>query len=143
MPRTEQFHLTGNAAEFYNKIPARYLLGPWAPGLVEAAQIQADERVLDLACGTGVVTRAAAEKLGPAGRITGLDLNDGMLAVAQTRGNPGKGEMEWVQASALDTGLPGNSFDVVLCQQGLQFFPDQSQALRETQKRPTVISPRR
>jgi ubiquinone/menaquinone biosynthesis C-methylase UbiE len=107
-------------------------LGPWAPGLVEAANIQTDETILDVACGTGVVTRMAAENLGPSGHIIGLYLNDGMLAVAATLGNPGRGKLEWLKNSALEMDLPNEKFDAVLCQQGLQFFPDQHKALLET-----------
>lgn len=134
VPGLDQFQLTGNAAEFYDRLPARYLLGPWSQGLVAAAEIRPDEQVLDLACGTGVVTRAAAVQLGPKGSVTGLDLNPGMLEVAKAHGNPGSCKMQWVEASALETGLPDASFDVVLCQQGFQFFPDQPKALAETRR---------
>ena len=126
------WHLSGNAAEQYEKISARYILGPWAPSLIEAAEIQRDERVLDIGCGTGVVTRAAAKKLGPAGHVTGLDLNKGMLEVARSLGVSGSDNISWVQNSAIEIEFPDDSFDVVLCQQGLQFFPDQRKALRET-----------
>ena len=74
------------------------------PGLVDAADIRPDEKVLDLACGTGVVTRAAASKLGSHGHITGLDLNEGMLAVAKTLGNPGR-EIVWLKGSAVEMDL--------------------------------------
>ena len=134
MSDPEQWHLSRNAAEQYEKIPARYILGPWAPSLVEAAEILRDERILDLACGTGVVTRAVAAKLGPAGHVTGLDLNEGMLEVGKALGNPGPGDLAWVESSALEMDLPDGSFDVVLCQQGLQFFPDQQKALQETHR---------
>ena len=80
-----------------------------------------------------MVTRAAASKLGPHGHITGLDLNEGMLAVAKTLGNPGR-EIVWLKGSAVEMDLPDASFDVVLCQQGLQFFPDQHKALLETHR---------
>lgn len=116
------------------KIPARYILGPWATGLVEAADIQPDENVLDVACGTGLVTRTAAAKLGPQGRITGLDLNEGMLEVARNLATTGAAQPTWIRNSALDMELPDGGFDVVLCQQGLQFFPDQQQALLETHR---------
>ena len=134
MSDTGQWQLSGNAAEQYERIPARYILGPWVPGLVEAAQIRPDEKVLDLACGTGVVARAAAAKLGPAGHITGLDLNEGMLEVAKAIGNPGVGGIAWISGSVLEIDFPDDSFDVVLCQQGLQFFPDQHKALMETHR---------
>lgn len=128
------YQLSGNAAEYYDQFPVRYLIGPWAPRLIEAADLKPDERVLDLACGTGVVTRAAALKLGPNGSVTGLDLNAGMLEVAESRGNPGVGSLSWLESSALEMDLPDESFDVVLCQQGLQFFPDKLKALQETHR---------
>lgn len=134
VPNNDQFQLAGNAAEFYDRLPARYFLGPWSKGLVDAADVRPDDCVLDLACGTGIVAREAAARLGVKGSVVGLDLNEGMLEVARTHGNPGAGSVVWVQASALETGLPDASFDVVLCQQGLQFFPDQGQVLKETRR---------
>ena len=134
MPEHDQWQLSGNAAEQYEQVAARYILGPWVPGLVKTAEIQRDEKVLDLACGTGVVTRAATAELGPSGQITGLDLNEGMLEVAKGIEMPGDGKLSWVRGSALDMDFPDASFDVVLCQQGLQFFPDQLKALTETHR---------
>src|SRR6476660_4043688 len=84
MATSEQWQLTMKAAELYERCPARYILGPWAPLLVEAARLTVSERVLDVACGTGVVTRAAAKRVGPTGRIVGIDLNPGMIAVARS-----------------------------------------------------------
>ncbi len=104
----------------------------WAEDIVYRAQLRTGEEVLDLACGTGVVTRLVARKLTP-GHVTGLDLNAGMLAVARsvpTEGAP----INWMEGSALDPPFPPDRFDVVLCQLGLQFFPDQPRALRETRR---------
>jgi len=132
------YQLAGNAAELYERYAVGYFIGPWAPGLVESASLQPGERVLDLACGTGVVARLAASKVGTAGKVTGLDLNAGMLAVARSLPSPSGAAVTWVEASALATGLPDASFDVVLCQQGLQFFPDRLAALREMHR---VLAP--
>jgi ubiquinone/menaquinone biosynthesis C-methylase UbiE len=134
MPEAEQWQVSENAAEQYEKISARYIMGPWAHNLVKAAEIQRDDKVLDLACGTGVVARAAATKLGSDGHITGLDLNEGMLEVAKALGNPGTGGLAWVRGSAEEIEFPDASFDLVLCQQGLQFFPNQHKALSETHR---------
>ena len=133
MTRNEQWQISHDAAVAYDRYVARYILGPWASTLMDAAALTPGERVLDVACGTGVVARAAAERVGDTGRVTGLDLNAGMIAVARTlpsRGAP----IDWVERSALDLGLPDASVDVVLCQQGLQFFPDKALALREMRR---------
>jgi ubiquinone/menaquinone biosynthesis C-methylase UbiE len=87
--------------------------------------------VLDVACGTGVVARLAAQQVGPAGQVTGLDLNPGMLAVARALPPPPGATIPWVECSAVAIRLPDASFDVVLCQQGFQFFPDKPAALQE------------
>jgi ubiquinone/menaquinone biosynthesis C-methylase UbiE len=130
----EQWQLTMKAAELYERYPARYILGPWAPLLVDAARVAAGERVLDVACGTGVVARAAAKRVGPSGRVVGVDLNAGMIAVARSLLATSDASVEWLERSALDLRLESASFDVVLCQQGLQFFPDKAVALREMRR---------
>jgi ubiquinone/menaquinone biosynthesis C-methylase UbiE len=134
MATNEQWQLTMKAAELYERCPARYILGPWAPLLVETAHVAAGERVLDVACGPGVVARAAAERAGRRGRVVGIDLNPGMIAVAQSLPAIDGAPIEWLERSALDLGLDDASFDVVLCQQGLQFFPDRPAALREMRR---------
>ncbi len=83
---------------------------------------------------TGVVTRAAAAKLDADGAITGLDLNAGMIEYAKGLVNPGPGNLAYVAGSALVLEFSAESFDLVLCQQGLQFFPDQPKALSEAHR---------
>ena len=127
-----QWQLSGNAAERYERVLVPAIFAPWAADLVALAKLRPGKRVLDVACGTGVVARLAAERVGPEGHITGLDLNEGMLEVARSQPIPaGAAAVAWVQSSALAMRLPDSSFDVVLCQQGIQFFPDRPQALRE------------
>jgi SAM-dependent methyltransferase len=134
MPPQEQWQLSGRAAELYERYPVQYILGPWAPGLVALAHLQLGERVLDLACGTGVVARLAAPAVGLTGRVTGLDLNPGMLAVARSLPSPSGPPITWIEGSAMAMNFPKASFDVILCQQGLQFFPDRPAALREMRR---------
>jgi ubiquinone/menaquinone biosynthesis C-methylase UbiE len=135
MNTQEQWQLTTlKAAEQYEHYPARYILGPWAPLLVDAARVAGAERVLDVACGTGVVTRAAAKRVGGTGRVVGVDLNPGMIAVARSLPATSDGPIEWFERSALDLQFEDASFDVVLCQQGLQFFPDKAVALQEMRR---------
>lgn len=128
----------GNVAEAYqqNLVPAMF--APWAPKTVDAAGVQPGERVLDVACGTGVVTRLVAERVGPAGQVTGLDVNAAMLAVARATPAPAGALIDWIEASALEMPIPDGSYDVVLCQQGLQQIPDHLGALREMRR---VLTP--
>ena len=125
------YQVSGTAAELYERYAVPCMMGPWAPELVELAALQQGERVLDLACGTGLVARLAAPRVGPTGRITGLDFNAGMLAVARSLPPAPGAAVTWVEGSAVAMDLPDASIDVILCQQGLQFFPDKPAALRE------------
>jgi SAM-dependent methyltransferase len=133
-----RWQLEGSAAELYQRYLVPGITTKWADDLVHRAQLRAGEDVLDVACGTGVVTRLAARKVTP-GHVTGLDLNSGMLAVARNVSNGGE-LISWKEGSALDLPFPSGHFDVVLCQLGLQFFPDQPKALREMRR---VVARRR
>jgi ubiquinone/menaquinone biosynthesis C-methylase UbiE len=119
--------------ENYQRFFVPSIGGPVAEDLIEVAHLRPGERVLDVACGTGVVARLAAEQVGPAGAVAGLDLNPGMLAVAGSQTATGA-SIEWHQASAESMPLPDEAFDVVLCQMGLQFSPDKLAALREMRR---------
>ena len=123
----ETFQLSVEAAELYESSFVPALFADWAPHLVEAAGVAPGQAVLDVACGTGVVARTAADRMGGQGRVVGLDLNEGMLTVAG-RLRP---DIEWRLGDAGDLPFEAGSFDVVLCQSGLMFFPDRAQALRE------------
>jgi ubiquinone/menaquinone biosynthesis C-methylase UbiE len=124
------FQVSDSAAQMYEKY-ATLFMGQCVPDLLAIAALQSGERVLDLACGTGVVARHAATKVGRAGQVTGLDINAGMLATARTMPPESGAVINWVEGSATGMSLPNASFDVILCQQGLQFFPDRDAALRE------------
>jgi SAM-dependent methyltransferase len=107
---------------------------PWANVLLEVARPQPGERVLDVACGTGIVARTVAPMVGPNGRVAGLDVNAAMLAVARSLPPVQGAPIEWREESALAMTLPDASFDLVLCQQGLQFFPDKTAGVREMRR---------
>ena len=124
----------GNAAEVYERQLVPVMLAPWAPKLIDLAEVQPGMHVLDVACGTGVVTRLAAERVGSGGRVVGLDINAAMLSVARRLAPVGGATVEWLEASALEIPLPDAAFDVVLCQHGLQQFPDRPTALREMRR---------
>jgi SAM-dependent methyltransferase len=102
---------------------------PLATALVETAALSPGERVLDVACGTGVVARLAGEQVGAAGHVTGLDVNPGMLAVARSVSS--RAAIEWREGTAEDTQLPDAAYDAVLCQMGLQFFAAGGTAMAE------------
>jgi SAM-dependent methyltransferase len=127
MATTETFLLSLEAAEVYESSFVPALFAPWAPMLVDAAGVSDGDRVLDVACGTGVVARTAAERVGPRGSVVGIDLDPAMLVVAE-RLRP---DIEWRVGDA--GGLPflARSFDIALCQAALMFFPDPSEALRQ------------
>ena len=120
----------GTAPENYQRYFVPAIGRPLADALVDLAGVRAGQRVLDVACGTGVVASVAAERVGAEGLVAGVDLNPGMLAVA--RSTPAGGApITWHEAPADALPFPDGSFDIVLCQLGLQFFPDRVGALRE------------
>src|SRR6266496_14186 len=122
MVQREQWQITGDAAELYERYLVPATFGPWATDLVALATLRAGDCVLDVACGTGIVARRAAEQVGSVGRVVGLDLNAGMLAVARSASATEGRTIEWCESSALTMPFEDQSFDVVFCQQGLQFF---------------------
>jgi ubiquinone/menaquinone biosynthesis C-methylase UbiE len=128
----------GSASWNYERYFVPAIGAPLAGDLVDVAGISAGDRVLDVACGTGVVARRAAERVGPAGSVTGLDINPDMLAVARSVMARTEAPIAWLHAGADATTLPGGAYDAVVCQLGLQFFPDPPVALRELHR---VLAP--
>ncbi|HET6582764.1 MAG TPA: class I SAM-dependent methyltransferase [Nannocystaceae bacterium] len=120
----------GDATENYQKYFVPVIGGPIASDLVEVAALRPGERVLDVACGTGAAARLAAERVGPKGRVAGLDINPGMLAVARAV-TPADAGISWYETGAEAMPLPDAAFDVVLCSMGLQFMEGKLEALRE------------
>jgi ubiquinone/menaquinone biosynthesis C-methylase UbiE len=106
---------------------------PLAHDLIRLAVLHPGERVLDVACGTGIVARLASQQVGSNGTVAGLDVNPGMLAVARSV-TPAEMSIEWYESGAEDMPLPDEAFDVVLCQISLQFMTDKLAALREMRR---------
>jgi SAM-dependent methyltransferase len=125
------WQISGTAPEMLE----RYLIPAFATTyaeLVALAALQSGERVLDVACGTGGVTRRAAQVVGAAGKVMGIDVNEGMLSMARTVPQQHDGPpIEWHHSDAAALPFPDAAFDVVLCQYGLEFFADRAAGLRE------------
>jgi SAM-dependent methyltransferase len=124
---TETFQIPLAAAERYEEAFVPAFFAQWAPLLCEAAGVHAGHRVLDVACGTGIVARTAADIVGPAGAVVGLDVNDAMLTVARRQ----RPDLEWRQGRAEALPFADGTFDVGLSQMALMFFPDRRAALSE------------
>jgi ubiquinone/menaquinone biosynthesis C-methylase UbiE len=132
MTKKSGFQLSGGGPEAYENVWVPALMGKCAQDLVDCANIKQGDKVLDVGCGTGVVARAAVKLVGPEGKVTGIDLNEGMLDVARNLAEKqGISEIEWQLDDAASMSLDDNYFDVVLCQQGLQFMPDRTTAMAE------------
>src|SRR5688572_2975470 len=123
----ETFQISAEQAEFYESKFVPAMFGELARHTVDAANVTPGQSVLDVACGTGVVAREVANRRGTGSGVVGFDLNEAMLAVAR-RLRP---DIEWKQGDAAQLPFATASFDVVLCQAALMFFPDRVQALGE------------
>jgi SAM-dependent methyltransferase len=123
---SESFQIPIEAAEAYEAAFVPAFFAQWAPILCDAVGVGAGQQVLDVACGTGIVARTAAERAG-AGHVVGVDLNQAMLTVARRV----RGGIDWRQGDVAALPLPDQAFDAVLCQMALMFFPDRIGALRE------------
>ncbi len=122
-----------NPAENYERFFVPVIGEPLAKALVSRADVQQNDRVLDVACGTGIVARLLSQTPDARGVLAGLDPNESMLAVAEAMTSP-SAKIEWYQAAAEEMPLPAESFDVVLCQMGLQFMADRAAALMEMKR---------
>jgi ubiquinone/menaquinone biosynthesis C-methylase UbiE len=116
-----------NAGASYERYFVPSIGRPFARLVIEAPDLRQGERVLDVACGTGVAARLAAERVAPTGTVVGIDPNPGMLEAARRT----SGDVEWKQGAAEDLPLPDGSFDVVVCSLGFQFFADKGRGLKE------------
>jgi ubiquinone/menaquinone biosynthesis C-methylase UbiE len=127
-----------NPAEMYERYFVPAMFRPWAAILLGHAAPQPLERVLDVACGTGIVARQAAALVGRHGQVVGLDVNPAMLAVARAMAPPSGVAIDWQQGNAMSMPFADGSFDLVLCQHGLQFVPDRVGVVRQMRR---VLAP--
>lgn len=135
--RTEGAPMTDPATIFEEwSVPA--IFAPHARQVLGQMAIPITARVLDVACGSGIVARTAATRVGPQGRVVGLDFNPGMLEAARRASEVEGLAIEWVQGNAQALPFDDGAFDLVFCQHGLQFFPDRAGALAEMHR---VLAP--
>ncbi len=125
MSEADRGQVNVSAAEVYDSLFVPALFGRFAEAVVEAADINSNDHVLDVACGSGALTRALRKRT--TGRVVGVDVNPGMLAVARCHG----GEIEYVEGDGQDLRFGAGEFDLATCQFGLMFYPDPARGLAE------------
>ncbi|MEM9557909.1 MAG: methyltransferase domain-containing protein [Acidobacteriota bacterium] len=125
-PRPDLQDAERAAAEGYEALLVPALTSHWTEPLLDATRVTEGDRVLDVACGTGIAARGARRRVGETGSVVAVDPGAGMLAVA-ARLEPA---IDWRRGVAEDLPVDESAFDVVLCQLGLMFFNDRHQALR-------------
>jgi ubiquinone/menaquinone biosynthesis C-methylase UbiE len=131
-PRAVSCFSVGSVAGAYDDIYLPRIFIPWARLLLDRAALRPGEAVLDIATGPGTVARLAAEQVGPRGRVVGADLSEAMIAIAKAKPpSAGAAAIEYLVSPAAPLPVEAGGFDVVTCQQGLQFFPDRAAAIRE------------
>jgi len=127
MSDSERGQVNKSAAQIYDEFFVPALFQEWTESVLTAANVTAGQTVLDVACGTGVLARAAHEKVGSAGKVIGLDINDGMLNVARSSNT----DIEWKQSAVEKLPFEDNTFDAVVSQFGMMFFENRTKAIQE------------
>jgi ubiquinone/menaquinone biosynthesis C-methylase UbiE len=127
------FQLKGSAPERYEEYSAP-IMAPFVEAILDAVDLCPGHQVLDLASGTGFVARAAAAQVGPTGHVAAADVNEAMLKIAAARAPRMYPDIEFTLAPADRLPYADDTFDAVLCQQGVQFFPDLRAALGEASR---------
>lgn len=133
-PAQGGWQLAGSSADAYERYLVPVIFAPMAERVLDLAGVQPADRVLDVGCGTGIVARRAAARVGPRGSVAGLDLNADMLKVASAVSEGSIPPIAWHPGDAARLPFEDRSFDAVTCQQALQFFPEPSAALREVRR---------
>jgi ubiquinone/menaquinone biosynthesis C-methylase UbiE len=127
----ETWQVSGNSPAAYEKYLVPGFFKPWAEELVSLASPSKGSDILDVACGTGIVARTVLSTMKDSVRVIGLDLNGEMLSLAAELSEDSGFEIEWKQGDANDLPFADERFDLLFCQQGMQFFPNPQQVLKE------------
>lgn len=117
-------------SEIYERFMVPAIFGRWAEILLELVAPQPGERLLDLACGTGIVARTAVPMVQPGGEVFGVDFNPAQIATARSIDS----SIDWREGDAGSLSFADQEFDLVVCQQGFMFFPDRVQAVQEIRR---------
>jgi ubiquinone/menaquinone biosynthesis C-methylase UbiE len=132
MEQTSAWPLNGTAPEAYERYIVPAWMGAWTKTLIDSARVGPGDQVLDVACGTGIVARQSARLVGENGNVSGLDADQNMLLTAKSIADcEGLSTIEWHHGDAVGIPVETGKYSAVLCQQGLQFFSDRQQALKE------------
>jgi len=130
----EAFQLNASAASVYEEQKVKAMFGPLAKAILELVNITKDDRILDIACGTGIVSRMIHENVAPHATLTGVDVNESMLNLARQVTEDRKNAFSWHLGDVADLPFKSSSFTAVFCQQGIQYFPDEGIALKEMRR---------
>lgn len=131
---SDGFQLTADAAAIYEQHKVRAIFGPLADATLYRVPLYRNDTVLDVACGTGIVARKVRDKIGPAARIIGTDINQEMIAIARGLGDAASKSCDWQIADATNLPFDSRLFSIAFCQQGIQYLSDKERALREIQR---------
>ena len=129
-----RYRLTEHAVEAYEAEKVSSIFAPLAEATLARFAIDRADRCLDVACGTGIMARTIRSRFGPSVAITGVDLNDIMIAKARDMTDDLPGCFDWHVCDVTDIPVPTCGFDYVFCQQGVQYFPDVPNALAEMRR---------
>ena len=130
----EAFQLNDNTVKVYEDQKVTSMFGPLARATLEVVEITKSDIILDVACGTGIVSREIHAKNSPTSQITGADLNAGMIEMARKVTQDKPEVFQWHVAGVEDLPLETCQFTKVFCQQGIQYFPDEAAALTEMRR---------
>lgn len=136
MNTLNEWQIPGSWVEIYEHIFVPAMVEEWPPQVVALTNLQQGETALDVACGTGALTRHVAKLVGPHGRVVGLDLSPDMLSIARATSlnRLAVGSIEWREGDVNTIPFASETFDAVFCTFALMVFPDRVAALKEMRR---------